>query len=255
MSAVANTTLSRALALLQLLLLAAATWGRVVPNNVPICKRSDPQYDACVVKSVEAITPHLVKGIPKMRVPPCEPLVIPALAIDRNLEALKVRADLKNIRIYGGTTFVINKLKTDLQGLSLDLSVSFPHIYMVSDYDIDGRILVVPLKGRGEFRGNFTDVKGDIHGKGMLVNISGKQYLQVQKLTASADVKDAVPQIINKDKSTEAITNTASNFINENKRQVFQIIKPLVDDTLAAVLTEFANSILRTMTIDEILPD
>lgn len=50
-------------------------------------------------------------GIPKMKIPGLEPLVIPALEINRNNDALQVKAKLKDIQAFGGTGFVINRLK------------------------------------------------------------------------------------------------------------------------------------------------
>jgi hypothetical protein len=50
-------------------------------------------------------------GIPKINVPPLEPFVLPQLEIDRDLEAIKVRALVQNIVAYGGSGFVINRLK------------------------------------------------------------------------------------------------------------------------------------------------
>lgn len=46
-----------------------------------------------------------------MNVPPADPLIIPYLEVNRNTEALQVKAKLKDIQAYGGTKFVINKLK------------------------------------------------------------------------------------------------------------------------------------------------
>jgi hypothetical protein len=50
-------------------------------------------------------------GIPKINLPPIEPFVLPALEINRDLEAIKIRALLQNVVAYGGTGFVINRLK------------------------------------------------------------------------------------------------------------------------------------------------
>jgi hypothetical protein len=46
-----------------------------------------------------------------MNVPPVEPFVIPALEVNRDRDAIKLRAHLQNIVAYGGSRFVINRLK------------------------------------------------------------------------------------------------------------------------------------------------
>jgi hypothetical protein len=53
----------------------------------------------------------LFAGIPKLQVPPADPFVLPALEVNRDLEAIKMRALLRNIVAHGGSGFVINRLK------------------------------------------------------------------------------------------------------------------------------------------------
>jgi hypothetical protein len=50
-------------------------------------------------------------GIPKLQVPGLDPFMLPALQINRDLEAIKLRALLQNIIAYGGSGFIINRLK------------------------------------------------------------------------------------------------------------------------------------------------
>jgi Haemolymph juvenile hormone binding protein (JHBP). len=46
-----------------------------------------------------------------MNVPPIEPFLLPALEINRNLQAIQIRALLQNIAAYGASGFIINGLK------------------------------------------------------------------------------------------------------------------------------------------------
>lgn len=38
----------------------------------------------------------------------------------------------------------------------LEMTVRLPLITATCNYDVDGRLLVIPLKGKGEFKGNFS---------------------------------------------------------------------------------------------------
>jgi len=46
-----------------------------------------------------------------MQVPALEPMVIPMVAVNRNEDALKVKATIKDIQAWGGSKFVISNLK------------------------------------------------------------------------------------------------------------------------------------------------
>ncbi|XP_039300611.1 uncharacterized protein LOC120355922, partial [Nilaparvata lugens] len=84
--------------------------SKKIPDYVPVCKKSNPQFEKCILDAIEVVRPHLSKGIAKMKIPPSEPLVIPMLEIVRDLESLRVNAKLKDIKVYGVTSFVVKKL-------------------------------------------------------------------------------------------------------------------------------------------------
>lgn len=46
-----------------------------------------------------------------MQIPALEPMVIPMLVVNRNDDALKLKATIKDIEAWGGSKFVLNNLK------------------------------------------------------------------------------------------------------------------------------------------------
>jgi hypothetical protein len=48
------------------------------------------------------------------------------------------------------------RFRADPDKLALELSITLPHIDVMTDYDVDGRILLAPVKSRGIFKGNFS---------------------------------------------------------------------------------------------------
>ncbi|XP_015371503.1 PREDICTED: uncharacterized protein LOC107167114 [Diuraphis noxia] len=87
------------------------TTAKKLPNFVHVCKRTDPQIEKCLLQTIESIRPELPNGIPKMQIPALEPMVIPMLVVNRNEDALKVKATIKDVQAWGGSKFVINNLK------------------------------------------------------------------------------------------------------------------------------------------------
>lgn len=123
------------------------------------CPRTNdlPQYGRCVLKQLKAITPYLAKGIPALKLPALDPLFLPSLTVDRNLEALKIKANMSKIRVHGATDFLIDDLKANPNDLTVAIRVQLPHIHVNGDYDVQGRLLLLPLNGAGSFKGNFSE--------------------------------------------------------------------------------------------------
>ena len=64
---------------------------------------------------------------------------------------------MSQIRVYGATNFNIDDLKANPNDLSVRLKVQLPHIHVNGDYDVQGRLLLLPLSGIGSFKGNFSE--------------------------------------------------------------------------------------------------
>lgn len=124
-----------------------------------VCPRSDKpnEYNRCVLKQLEVLTPHLAKGIPAMKLPALDPLFLPSLTVDRNLEALKIKANMSSIQVFGGSNYIIDDLKADPNELTALIKVKIPHLHVKGNYDVQGRLLLLPLSGVGSFKGNFSE--------------------------------------------------------------------------------------------------
>lgn len=189
-----------------------------------------------------------------MNVPPADPFVLPALEVNRDRDAIKLRAHLQNIVAHGGTGFVINRLKTDLDKLAVELSITLPHIRATAEYDVDCRILLGNFKGQGVFMGNFTDVKVDVKGDGKVVKRNGEEYLEVNNVKTKIRVGDSSVKINAKDDRNGRLSESALQFYNQNKKEVLNIVLPIVQETAEEVITQIGNNILGSAPLSELLP-
>ncbi|KAG7200228.1 hypothetical protein KM043_017705 [Ampulex compressa] len=227
-----------------------------LPPGVEPCPRAIdlPQYDKCVLKQLEMLTPYLAKGIPTLKLPALDPLFLPSLTVDRNLESLKIKANMSQIRVYGATNFVVNDLKANPNDLSVFIKVRLPHIHVNGDYDVQGRLLLLPLNGAGSFKGNFTNTDVQVNAKGKeITDKNGVQRLEVEKLitkirVGNGNIKLRAPP------SHSLAADAAATFFNSNPRLVLDIASPIIEDTAATVSRALAARALGALTKAELLP-
>lgn len=139
-----------------LIVLGTASAQYNLPSFIKVCHRTDPQLAQCMKGSVEAIRPYLVQGIRELDIPPIEPLLIGDLLVSDG-GGLKIRAT--NVQAYGPSNFVLKKMKVVEYGNQYQFQLEFPTMQTEGIYDIDGRIVLVPVKGNGQFHGNFSKLK------------------------------------------------------------------------------------------------
>lgn len=78
---------------------------------IHICHRSDPRVSACVINSVEALRPRLIKGIPELDVPGIDPFELKSIVIFDPAQNPNLAASLNNVVVRGAGKFEITKLK------------------------------------------------------------------------------------------------------------------------------------------------
>ncbi|XP_071455419.1 circadian clock-controlled protein daywake-like [Hetaerina americana] len=243
-----------ALVLLALVSLSSGATKKL-PSYLQFCKRSDPNFDSCSMRLIESIRPQLAKGIPQIHAPPLEPFSIPALQIDRDTDNLQISATLKNLKVNGPSQFQLTKFRTDLKNNLIELGVLLPHLQVTTNYDIKGRLLVVPLNGKGLFKGNITDVRADLKMNGKLVDKRGKKYFEVADVVSKIKVGDTKVDLSGgNNQRNDLIASTTADFVENNRRQVLDVVNPVVEETANAIVQQIANRILSSLPYDTILP-
>ncbi|KAK7601698.1 hypothetical protein V9T40_009139 [Parthenolecanium corni] len=159
--------------------LVALTESRQLPSFIKPCKKNDPHLDQCLINLINGLKPKLAKGIPEMRIPSLEPFYVPLVKLDQGSEAVNFKATFKNLTLRTGLVFDVKKVKIDFSKPSIFVDVLFPRVKLDSVYNIDGKVLVVPIKGDGLSTGNLTDVSVQLTVTGKYVPKNGKTFLQI----------------------------------------------------------------------------
>ncbi|EFN85083.1 circadian clock-controlled protein [Harpegnathos saltator] len=236
------------------------TWiGRAasqLPPGVTACPRTGnlAEYNECILKQLQALTPYLVKGVPSLKLPALDPLFLPSLTVDRNLDSLKMKANLTQIRVYGATNYIVRDLKANPNDLTVSLTAQLPHVHVNGDYDVQGRLLLVPLTGIGNFKGNFTDTEVRVSAQGKEVtDKNGVQRIEVDNLVTKLHVGDGNIKLKAPPVHTLA-ADAAATFFNSNPRLVLDIASPIIEDTAATVSRALVARALSVLTKKELVP-
>ncbi|CAB0037351.1 unnamed protein product [Trichogramma brassicae] len=229
--------------------------GLLVGNFTPgvqVCPRNE-NYNECVKKQLEVLTPYLKKGIPAMKLPALDPLLLPSLTIDRNLESLKIKANMSNIQVFGGSNYIIDEIKANPDELTVSLKIQVPSVHVRGNYDVQGRLLLLPLAGIGTFKGNFNNVHAKAQLKFQTVERRGRKLLYFPTMTTKVVIKDYTANF------QPGITNPISLAINavlENSRpEIIESMTPSLEKAISEKVLDVANRICKHFTFDELFPD
>lgn len=193
----------------------------------------------------------LLPGIPELEVPSIEPLTLPEVLV---AQGAGIKAVGKNININGPGSFVIKKLNVDLANYQVDISVDLPYLTFNGEYEVSGRLLVLPLKGKGPVRANATDCKGDVVLYAQLVKKADGEHLRFTDIDMKITIGGyhvRLDNLFNGDKFLGEATNAA---LNENPKELIAYLKPVVEKTVKNIIQKIANKITQHFTLEELLP-
>ncbi|KAF6204258.1 hypothetical protein GE061_002598 [Apolygus lucorum] len=234
-----------------LLYLTYATTNAKIPEYIKVCKRNDPDLTGCIKNSIELLRPKFVVGIPELDIPAIEPLHMPELIFSRG-GAFKAMGT--NIVVSGASDFVITDLDVDIDNMVYKASLHFPGISFDAMYEVDAKILSMPLKGKGPVQANATDIDGKAVIRGHKETQNGRTFVLFDDLTLKLKMKNyqiRLENLFNGDKNLGEAINLA---LNDNKRDLMNMFRPHAEEMAAKVLLERANQVTKHFDYDELFP-
>jgi len=236
---------------LSVLLCISFVTSKKIPPYIELCHRNDPNLLDCFRKAVEQIRPHLLKGIPELLIPPMNPLVLPQAGLDNGNS---FKATFRNIEVYYADEFNLQHLNVDLPNNHVELVLSFPRLRIKSQYDIDGRILILQIKGNGPADGNFTDVTGKLVVDGGRYMKNGKEYISFDKNSLQLNLGKPVFKFDNIFRDNRELNEQTNKIINENVIDIIDELRPVIDSTVSQFIFGVVGRIFNRFSFDELFP-
>ncbi|PNF31913.1 hypothetical protein B7P43_G07906, partial [Cryptotermes secundus] len=193
-------------------------------------------------------------GIPQLKIPPMDPLLIPELSVDHASGPVTIDSTFRNLHIQGITNFRVRKVSTDLENYRMQFDVAFPYVQSHGDCEINGKILMLPISGSGDCWNNYTGITAI----GLLIghkeSRDGQDYMKVDEFKFSIGMNHADIHFNNLFNGNKELGESMNELFSQNWEAVFQELKPLVDETISAILTDVARKVFERFPFAELFP-
>ncbi|PSN41695.1 hypothetical protein C0J52_20739 [Blattella germanica] len=121
-----------------------------LPSFVKACSFNDPNLNECAKKSAIAAIPEFVKGNAKYRIPSVDPLAIESMHIQQGTGSVGLTLDSRNCLMHGLKNVDVQAIRIDPIKYHTEYDWFFPQITMKCDYNVKGRVLLLPIQGEGK---------------------------------------------------------------------------------------------------------
>ncbi|XP_046977795.1 protein takeout-like isoform X2 [Vanessa cardui] len=223
--------------------IAGACAGKL-PPFIKACSVSDPKLNQCIESAITVAGPKFAQGIPELGIKPLDPAELGRVVV--NNPALKVILDDTVVTGLGG--FRINSFKMNAEkGKSvLDFTAN---VTLKAHYDMDGKVLIVPIRGNGQAKIKITNLRIVI--KYDFKTVDGHWTVTDHKDSYKMD--RAQFKFTNLFNGNKELADTIDAVINEHWEPVIKDIAPTAFDTIINACVNEAKKLFASVPANHLL--
>ncbi|XP_024876958.1 protein takeout-like [Temnothorax curvispinosus] len=236
-----------------LIAVIASTTALDLPSNFKTCKKSDPKVLECIADAVKDAVVSLAKGLKSFKILPIDPLVVDSLKIGESQGSVSLKQEYRNVKIYGLTKDLqVYNYTIDWDNLIFRSESFNPQVDFVADYKLDGKILLLPIRGEGKCNISIHDLitKHEIHYEKFQKD--GETYMRSTKYMVNFIPKHVSLHFDNLFNGDNILGEQMHRFLNENSDLIFKELEAPYEETFGLVFTKLTNDIFSRVPMNKI---
>ncbi|CAK9811441.1 Protein takeout [Anthophora quadrimaculata] len=227
----------------------------VLPPYIKPCKKSEPDINKCIIRSIDQLRDKLSSGIPELDAPAIEPLHLKQIRLLRGPVGARLDVNLTDLQVSGPSSFKIRDFKADVENVVFTFKVSFDRLNFQGKYQIDARVLLLKLTGQGELTGSFHDYDSDVILRARKVFRDNDTYLNFERMKVKLKIGKTNLHLSNLFGGDTVLAAASHELLNNNNNLILDEITPVLETSLAELFTDVANKITKSFTYRELFPD
>ncbi|XP_034827661.1 protein takeout-like [Maniola hyperantus] len=226
-----------------------------LPSDFLRCEQRDTKINDCLKKAVPDALRRMKDGIPLLSVPPLEPLLVSGMNIESGAGPVVITQIYKAIKIHGLTDSILTTYKADLKHFRLRTDSITPKMEFIADYVMKGRILVLPIHGKGIANITMANlvVKHDLIGEPVVKD--GETYMHIKDYRVKFIPGKVYLHFSNLFNGDKRLGDQMNIFLNENADLVFNELKESYEKSLSSVFQDVTNKIFDKVPMKKIFPE
>ncbi|CAK1551890.1 unnamed protein product [Leptosia nina] len=221
-----------------------------LPSYLKPCDLQKSDFKKCVRQQIENSLPLFSKGIPEIGVPSIDPVDLNDIVIDGNgLKLTFTKAKMHGLSEGSLTDFIINigeKEETFKLGFKGNLS-------MTAQYNADGKILILPIRGDGDSLIKCRNVEVEINSKLNHVKDAKGEHFKLATPNYKYNIESTTFDFKNLFNGNKQLAETTLQFANENWRQLMDDLAPPVIKQIVKTIVKAINKFFSKVAITTIV--
>ncbi|XP_073819945.1 protein takeout-like [Musca autumnalis] len=212
-----------------------------IPDFIHPCKTTDPDFKKCFAKDFQAIFVQYKDGIPGLKnFGSIDPLHVKRVKVAEDGNGpVAINVDLTNMEVLGFGNVIVKDASFDQKKLITKLKFALPEMKINSDYSMKGRILTLPLNGKGKTRMEMKNLEMDVICKLKRRDEGGVLFSDIDKVQIpNLKVNGFYVEMDNLFNGQMALEQSAHSLFNDNWREFFETLRPSITETIRTVMED-----------------
>jgi len=141
----------------------------------------------------------------------------------------------------------------DPNAMTLRLTLAIPELRIIGNYQSDGRILLLEVKGTGTFWTVLRNVVVTSDSNLVLSGSGPNAVLQVSSQTLDLTVERIRMQLNNLFQGDATLGQSVNSFLNDNSQSVFSELKPELSRQVGELVVKVMNDALSALPAEKFL--
>ncbi|XP_013113707.1 protein takeout [Stomoxys calcitrans] len=221
------------------------------PTDPKPCSHGDTE---CVAKLIEFFIHEKSQGDASINLAGIDPLQIKEIHIKQGAESpVNIELDFKDNQIIGLKDAKVVKVKGFGKDLTKkhDIHLVVPQIDLVGNYKVDGKILILPISGKGTNNITLFNTDLRIQFTGVSMEKDGSTYMNIEKFRLDLDPKGMHFKIDNLFNGDKALGDNMNLFLNENWQDIFREIKASITSAFGQIFQSVISHVFTKYPYDK----
>uniref|UniRef100_A0A1B0AG59 Circadian clock-controlled protein n=1 Tax=Glossina pallidipes TaxID=7398 RepID=A0A1B0AG59_GLOPL len=215
------------------------------PDYIKPCKIADKNFVKCSTDSIQQLFDKLNTGIPGLdSIKSFDPFHLNRIKITQgNSQAINLKVELANVKINGfGHTNVLESVVFP-KDYSWKTTFMLPVMKLQGDYSLLGRILLIPLNGRGQVFLDADNMTVVMHTKTHLYEKGGFTFYNVTNTRVNFTLEGLKSYFSNLFNGQKQLEDSTNKFFNDNWRMLTDALYTVITQTIEDILLDVLKKI------------
>ncbi|EDX16443.1 GD24605 [Drosophila simulans] len=226
------------------------------PSPLKRCKLQD---EACLVAQAQTFFQAFKNGIPERQVAALEPIALGTLLIESggHSDSLKFKLTMSDAKLYNlANSMMVKSLKgftKDLtRPLKLTLLLDNPELEVRAKYDVDGKLLILPIVSKGDLTIRMNDVQTKVRITAEPVKRSdGHTYLNITDYKTATKIKGGHFDLSNLFNDNKELRDSTLKVLNQEWSTLALDVQPKINEACSRAFRVIVQSLWVNIAYDE----